>query len=324
MNINETKLPGLENNDIPIVQCKKRRHPEHLPRLHFLSLFCGSRGSGKTVAICNLLKRYDKTKSFDRIIIFCPTLPNQPLFRNLIDTCKYAKFELYEDFTHEKFAEIKFEMDKRIEEYKKYERDLALYKKYKQFSRTDKAWDNFNDDDLIYLNETEFERPETEYKNGLPTTLLWFDDNMENPILFGKGKAAAAINNFTILHRHKCCSIIWSVQAMRTGGYGVPKAIRNNLSFMCLYRNKSPQVQKDIAMECCSFCEPSEFINYWNYATQEKHSFFYVDYDADPPYNLRKNFNTLLSHANVSGVTDVTENNGNNNPNEEDEVEEVV
>ena len=50
MNIHETKLPGLKNEDIPIVQAKKRRHPK-FARLHFLSLFAGARGSGKTVAI---------------------------------------------------------------------------------------------------------------------------------------------------------------------------------------------------------------------------------------------------------------------------------
>ena len=69
-------------------------------------------------------------------------------------------------------------MDKRIEEYKKYERDLALYKKYKQFSRSKKSWDEFDDNDLLYLNEMDFERPETEYKEGMPTTLLWFDEDM--------------------------------------------------------------------------------------------------------------------------------------------------
>ena len=68
--IYETKLPKLPNADLKVVQAQPRKHPKHLPKLHFLAYFCASRGSGKTTAIVNFIKKYDKAKSFDHIVIY--------------------------------------------------------------------------------------------------------------------------------------------------------------------------------------------------------------------------------------------------------------
>jgi hypothetical protein len=46
--------------------------------------------------------------------------------------------------------------------------------------------------------------------------------------------------------------------------------------------------------------DPMSFIDYWNYATENsRHDFLFVDYEAQEPFNIRKNFNTLLSEAPV-------------------------
>ena len=71
-----------------------------------------------------ILKKYDKAKSFDHIIIYSPTANNEPKYKHLIDCCNYATIELFEDFSHDNFAELRLKIDKRIEEYKKYERHL--------------------------------------------------------------------------------------------------------------------------------------------------------------------------------------------------------
>ena len=77
----------------------------------------------------------------------------------------------------------------------------------------------------------------------------------------------------------------------------MPKSIRQNISCMCLWRNKSPEIQKEIAKECCAMIDPMSFIDFWNYATENsRHDFLFVDYEAQEPFNIRKNFNTLLSH----------------------------
>ena len=114
------------------------------------------------------------------------TARNEPKYKYLLENCKYAELELIEDFTHENFAELRYKIDKRIEEYKKYERDLMMWKKFKEYKG---KWDDFDDDDLLRLNDLGFEKPTTEYKQGMPcTTLIHFDDNENNPVLFGRGK----------------------------------------------------------------------------------------------------------------------------------------
>jgi hypothetical protein len=294
--IYETRLPRLHNGDLNVNQAKPRKHPENLPKLHFLAFFCASRGSGKTTAIVNFILKYDKCRSFDAIYIYSPTIFNEKKYAYLAEHCKYATVELIPEFTHESFAELRYKIDKRIEEYKKYERDLLMWKKFKEYKG---KWDDFDDDDLLRLNDLGFEKPTTEYKNGMPTSLILFDDNQDNPVLFGRGKNAAAMNNFAILHRHKLTSIIYSCQNF-SAQYGVPKSIRNNISLMCLWRNKSPELQKEIAKQCCSFVNPEEFIDFWNFATEKnRHDFLYVDYEAKEPYNIRKNFNTVLTYRPV-------------------------
>ena len=67
--IYETRLPRLHNADLNVNQAKPRKHPENLPKLHFLAFFCASRGSGKTTAIVNFIMKYDRAKSFD--FIYC-------------------------------------------------------------------------------------------------------------------------------------------------------------------------------------------------------------------------------------------------------------
>ncbi len=294
--IYETKLPKLPNADLKVVQAEPRKHPKNLPKLHFLAYFCASRGSGKTTAIVNFIKKYDKSKSFDHIIIYSPTANNEPKYKHLIDHCKYATIELKDNFSHDDFGELRYKIDKRIEEYKKYERDLQMWKNFKHYKG---KWDDFNDDDLLRLHDLDFEKPTSEYKNGMPTHLILFDDQQGNKDLYGtQGAKAAAMNSFFILHRHKLTSVIFSCQSFK--GNAVPKSIRQNISCMCLWRNKSPEIQKEIAKECCAMIDPMSFIDFWNYATENsRHDFLFVDYEAQEPFNIRKNFNTLLSQAPV-------------------------
>jgi hypothetical protein len=294
--IHETKLPKLPNADLKVVQAKPRKHPEFLPKLHFLAYFCASRGSGKTTAIVNFIKKYDKAKSFDHIVVYSPTADKEPKYKHLVESCKYAQIELIDKFSHESFAELRLKIEKRLEEYKKYERDLALWKNFRHYKG---KWEDFNDDDLLRLHDLDYEKPTSEYKNGHPTTLILFDDLMGNRDLYSsQGAKAAWMNSFFVVHRHHLVSVIFSCQAFKSNS--VPKCIRQNISCMCLWRNKSPEIQKEIAKECCSFVNPEDFIDFWNHATEKnKHDFLYVDYEADEPYNIRKNFNTVLSYRPV-------------------------
>ena len=57
---------------------------------------------------------------------------------------------------------------------------------------------------------------------------------------------------------------------------------------------------KEISQELASHVHPDEFVELWKHATKDnKHDFLYVDYEENEPFNLRKNFNTLLTYKPV-------------------------
>ena len=296
MTITEKRIEGLQNKVIKLVQAPPRKVPENLPTLHFLNLICGMRGSGKTNTMVGLVQKYDKTKSFDFIYIWSPTCRREPKYQHLIDTLKYSKVDLREDFTIDDFVQVRSDIELRIEKYKKYERDVKIWKRFCQYKG---KWEDFDNDELLTVfDEFNYQKPETEFKNGCPTTLLIFDDLQNNKDLFGTlGKAARIMNNFTVTHRHFLTSIIWSCQAFKGGG--VPKSIRQNISWLILFSNKSPEIRKEIAKEVCAIVSPDEFIECWTHATrQSRHDYLYLDLEAPDGFQIRKNLDILLTLKN--------------------------
>ena len=275
MTITEKRIEGLQNKVIDVVQAPPRKKPNNLPKLHFLSLICGMRGSGKTNTMINLILQYDKTKSFNHIYCWAPTCRREPKYAAMVEKLKYAKVDLREEFTIDDFLQVRTDIELRIEKYKKYERDLKLWKRFCNYKG---KWEDFDNDELLTVfDEFNYEKPQTEYKEGAPTTLLILDDLQGNKDAFGTlGKAARIMNNFTVTHRHYLTSIIWSCQSYKGGG--VPKSIRQNLSWLILFSNKSPEIRKEIAKEVCAIVSPEDFVEYWEHATkQSRHDFLYLD-----------------------------------------------
>ena len=91
MEIKEEHLPQLTHIEL---KYKSNKYPQcsdlNLPRMYFVSLFIGSRGSGKTFSCCQLLKLYEKYGLAigghymqQRIILISPTAPANPVFTAL-------------------------------------------------------------------------------------------------------------------------------------------------------------------------------------------------------------------------------------------------
>jgi hypothetical protein len=287
--VQERKLPNLGNKDLKVRQAKPRRVPEGMPRLHYLGMICGSRGSGKTNAMINMLLKYDETETFDYVYLFSPTYFNDPKY-HLLDDMK-ADLIVEADFDKNRFAEIRDAIDARIEDWKKHEE----YKKvFAKFRRHRGSVDSFDPYDLMMLYEHDFMPPDQDrYKNGAPTTLFVFDDLNYNKDLYSNtSRDENDFKRFAILHRHKLSSILFLCQTYKNG---VPKQLRNNLSLMLLFKNKSEQMRKEIAEELSSHATPDEFCALWEHATAEDHAFLMIDYDGSKDMMFRKNFDTILS-----------------------------
>ena len=89
--ITQEHIPHLSHIEL---KYKSNKYPQcsdlNLPKMYFVSLFVGSRGSGKTYSCCQLLKIYEKYGlvlgghcQAQRIILISPTAPANPVFTSL-------------------------------------------------------------------------------------------------------------------------------------------------------------------------------------------------------------------------------------------------
>ena len=289
MSVSEKRLPNLPNKDLKVRQAKPREVPEGMSRLAFLGLICGSRGTGKTNCMINMVLKYDSTESFDYVYLYSPTYYNDPKYHLLDDM--NAELIVRPDFDTNEFAGVRNEIDGRIEDWKKWEEYKKIYARFKKHRG---PVDKFDPEELMLLYENDFQPPDPEkYKNGAPTCLFIFDDLNYNKALYSNtSRDPNDPKKFFILHRHKLCSVLFLCQTYKSG---VPKQLRNNLSLMILFANKSEQMKKEIAEELSSHVSPDDFIKLWLHACSVPHEFLMVDYDGPREYMFRKNFDTVLS-----------------------------
>ena len=122
-----TRVSGLGNPEIKSQLAKPRSAPPTMPNRPFLSVVCGSRGSGKSSAIINFVKLYASHHFFDKVIICSPTFYNDPKLGQLVDD-RYES-EVVTDVNHEVVAELIDGIKSDIEEYKKYQKYIDVWKR---------------------------------------------------------------------------------------------------------------------------------------------------------------------------------------------------
>lgn len=289
MEFKTEQLSGLANKHLKVVQASPRPVPDGMPKLSFLMNVVASRGGGKTNAVLNFMRLYDKTRSFDKVYLFSPTYHNEP--KNQLYNDLDVKLTVNTSYSDDIFREVLEEIRADIDEYKEYQRRMKLWEKFKKIKRIEQL----SPEELIELDvDMGWEEPTTEWKRGMPTSCLIFDDLVGNKELY-RSDSKGPFYNFVILHRHLLSSIIFLSQVWHNG---VPRQIRNNLSCLMLFANKSDKMKLEIAQEMSAFVKPDEFVRMWDWATEEPHSFFFIDMDAkDKRLRFRKNFDTLIVNA---------------------------
>lgn len=257
-----------------------RKTPDGLPDLFFIGLLSSSRGSGKSWKLLELLKMYDKADTFDTINFFCPTLNADPKYEILNDfKAEVNTFDDYDDATMEDLIKAQ---DAKIQMYHKEKDKKKIWKRWNRGV----PLDQFKPEEVMYMAETDFQEPPSQFPHGEPSCIFIFDDLMGNTDLYGNtSKKGFDFKKFAIKHRHHRASLLFSTQAFKNG---VPKSIRNNLSLLLLGANKSPQVKKEIADEVSAYVSRDDFINMWDAATNEPYHFFMVDYEAPQGKKFRQ------------------------------------
>jgi hypothetical protein len=282
--ISQTKIPGgLPKN---MIECKKMRkcpHPPDLFKLHALMGFIGMRGSGKTLAMVNLTKKYLDCRCLNRVFIISPTYASNPVFHVL----KAKDEDIYTNPQNTQDA-IKSILEKTAQDAKvfdDFETYLNAYKKYRDKKTLTVA-------EHTMLDNNNFKKP---VHIAVPKPVLLIDDISHSDI-FSTSRANSFIN-LCLRHRHvnngKGITIMLAVQTFLTG---LPKALRQNVTQLFIWPTKDLTQLESIYKEVANLVDKEKFMDLYFNATAEKHSFLVIDNNCDHPVlQFRRNFDTILT-----------------------------
>jgi hypothetical protein len=289
--IRECQLQGLDPGELDINRRPKRPVPKGYPMVPFMAGVFGNRGAGKTYSICKMIKAYDNTASFDKIVIFSPTLGRDPLLQSL-QRGKHYRLEVYDHFDAAALLKLVTETSKEIDKYDVYLRAKRAWAELEG----GKPIDRLTLEQQQALQSYDYRNP-TEagvYPKGSPSILLVFDDLVGDRSVYNFD-GSTEVGRFALRHRHYLISILFSVQVSKGGG-GIPRQHRNNLSLAMLFKNKAPKLRREVCEDLCGDIPPEQFEQMWVHATEEKHGFLMVDYSAPhPSLMFRKNLDCFLT-----------------------------
>jgi hypothetical protein len=93
--------------------------------------------------------------------------------------------------------------------------------------------------------------------------------------------------------RHKKASIIFLGQCY----HKIPREVRLNLSYLCLYNNNNKREKSLLKTELIDDLEDDEFNQMLNYVYKDKYNFLMVD-NVNPKFKYRKNYDEILTNSN--------------------------
>lgn len=291
------KLKGL---DIKVGKSKAFAYetPDDLPKAHQSCLFVAKRGMGKTLSCINLLEKMN----YQRIFVISPSVKSN---KDYMDRLNLDPDDIEDDVDDiscidRVIAKLEIERDE-LEEY------LDKMEKWKKMNKAIAEGYMFNDlDDDILLDlynpvTREFEKPKHRWNGKPPMCAILFDD-VVGSMLFTKG--IRRLNKLTIYHRHIApfqkggalgVSLYFLIQSYKAQAGGISKCIRNNTTSLVLFKSKNENELKDVQQECSGEIDEETFYKLYEYATNEPHSFLFIDYHPkEPKYRFRKYFDELL------------------------------
>ncbi len=287
--------------------------PDDQVKMHQLLLAVAKKGSGKSTAVCNLLHFLKKDKVMDRLFVITSSWEsNKPLFDFL--KLPIDRDDVYnpDDDPKQVIGDIIEKIRDETRDYEDYKRKRLLYEKMRKAMKhvkADRDIMNMEPELLIatYDNDVLEQPPLHRYGGKLPVLAIFVDD-AQSTRLFRSDKFL----NLCIKHRHvgssedtrMGVSMFICVQNYTAQLGGIPKAIRDNVTTMMLYKTRSGAVLKTIMEDISDSITDEEFLNVYNAACKDKHDFLFIDWEPKK-HRFRRNFDEYLPVAS-DPVSDVT------------------
>lgn len=269
--ITEKKVSGINNKPILV---KKKNVPQStntsLPLMFNTQLYIGSKGTGKTYKLVQLLKLYEDSKIKDndgieyeiRTILISPTANSgaNEIFKSLssLDFNNDVHLEYSDDLLLKILNDIK-QNDDEYNEYLNYKKLFNKFKKIKNIN-------NLNQDELEILEQNEFMSAEEVFAQLKPKVIFLILDDLAGSGAFSK-KSKSVISNLTIKHRHLKTNLIFTTQSFKA----IPAIIRTNIDIYAIFKSSSyDQILNKVFDDISGFVKKDNFIQLYEYATQQK------------------------------------------------------
>ena len=282
--IQSTKIKAIANDHIKDGADDKRTIPPGLFKPHMTTMISGKTGSGKSTALIRMIKAYCDAGVFQKVILISPTAAYDQKYKMLPLTA------IHEDYSDELLTEVMEEQKEDMEEFKQSAEDIKLYDKYMNGKR-------LTNKELLRLYTMmnpmteELEKP-VQQLDKLPFTAVILDDLGGTPA-FRNGNNF--LNSIVCKSRHYLTNFFVCVQHP----YQCPRALRSQCSHVMLFATKDKKLLEELAKENCSHLAPDQFVQMFQHATADPHSFMLCDFKKN---EVRKNFDEVLKLTQTKSV----------------------
>lgn len=272
MEIVSKHLPGMQA--VLGNEPKSIKVPPHLYKLPMLATFCAVRGSGKTVAMTSLLRKYQEVGLCQRVFVITETYgSNEHLFTGLVNP---------EDVFTASDPEALDKVVERLEEesavWKAYQRDRELYERVKKHKKRYVSG-RVPHIDALLLGEAEEKGliehpPQYRYGNHVqhPAMFLIIDDAQGSVTMIdAPSRRKTSLTSLCIKHRHVAdrlgVSILIAVQSFKSQSGNLSRSLRSNCTICCIWPMKDNKIIEEIAEELGREISKDVFNALYAYAT---------------------------------------------------------
>jgi hypothetical protein len=266
--------------------------------LHGIILAVAKRGTGKSVALGNILRMMKLNNALDILFIISPTLHNN---RGNFDGLEIDENLVFEPEVDT--AAIIMEMIEDLgKEYDQYHTDIEKWKQLQTEIRSQRAIHDIDENLLLYFEN--MEKPKYRFmKNGQaykPSIGILIDDCMGSKFFSPRSR----FPNMCTTHRHLGktihgslgCTILMAVQSYKSANSGLPKLVRYQVTHMLLFKTQALDEKLEVQSEMGGNISLEAFLDVYDQAIIDPHDFLFIDLHPKPnhPSMFRRNMNEFI------------------------------
>eukprot|EP00953_Heterococcus_sp_UTEX-ZZ885_P029440 15622-Heterococcus_DN1.PRE.3 len=254
------KLPPLKTNIAVLPPIES----SYISRVPFIFGAIGSTGSGKSHLALSLIKLMRREKSLTKLYVVCPTVASNVIYKSVLtDNDWVFSGDLSKVFSA--LREVEADCEAVSEQYRKDLEYQIVLNKFRDGADMSSA-----DETLLEMYGFRDSKPVR------PSPCLIIDDCSHSPLFSSSGKNP--LTNLVLRSRHCGDGLGLSIVLIaQTYTSGVPRALRQNLTHLALFRTQSEKEIKSMYEECGGLISFVHFKEMFNHYTANKHSYLWID-----------------------------------------------